>query len=119
LNNVKEVVKLLIDYPDSDSALAKIPHLYVCILSNSETRLLKCQSIKPYHLKPGSLPKKRFVVEVNPQKSPFRLKTLVDLDKVFISSAPVSYPVIGILSDELYTELLSVFDYAKAEKINI
>ena len=119
MNSVKDIVKLLVSYPDHDSVLAKVPHMYVCIYASAETRLLKCQSQKPYHLKPGSMPQQRFVVETNATVKLFRVTTIIDLDKVFVASAPTSYPVIGKLPDDLFKKLIAAFDYANAEKINL
>jgi len=113
------VVVLLVAYPDNDSALAKVPHMYVCVSTNGSVELLKCQSQKPYHLKPNSLPRKRFMVEVNVHQSPFKVRTIIDLDKVFVCAAPTQYHVIGKLSDVLFKKLLAAVDYKTAEIIKL
>ncbi|MDR2558919.1 MAG: hypothetical protein LBC86_05165 [Oscillospiraceae bacterium] len=115
--DIKDIAKFCIPYPDQDSGLAKIAHMYICIYADDEIRLLKCQSWKPIHLHSDSLPQKRFVISSNVIQPPFTRQTIIDLDKVFIGDKTSEYVIVGELSDEMFNELISQFNYDDSEKI--
>ena len=118
LSNLKYVVIKKIPYPDKESPLNMIPHMYICIREDTDNiYLLKCQTYKHYHYYRNSQPTNRFVEQADPNRNPFNAKTLIDLDKVFIIDKSAALKTITPISDSFYTELLAVFNYETAEKI--
>ena len=80
----KDVITLRVPYPDSAGELAKKSHMYICFrVPGPACELIKCQSFKPYHLLSNSLPVRRIVEQPDPNRSPFRHPTVIDLDKLF------------------------------------
>lgn len=114
---LKDIVKFLVPYPDEDSYLAKVAHMYICVSINDNTKFLKCQSFKLYHFDLHSPPLKRFVIEAN--NALFKRKTIVDLEKIFISSKTAKYPVVGKISDEDFEKILTFLDYENIEEIKM
>lgn len=72
-----------IPFPTISDVLAVRNHMYICIKEGQEKEFVKCQSLKPYHLRRGSQPIIR-VIEVNDaSRNPFKNKTIIDCDKKF------------------------------------
>lgn len=79
----KDVVTMRIPYPSIDSNLAVSTHMYICTKNDDEKKFVKCQTLKPYHLKEGSEPLRKIIEDANIQRNPFKRKTLIDCDKNF------------------------------------
>ena len=86
----KDVIQMLVPFPNIESPLAKIPHMYICLESKQPKKFLKCQSFKT-HFRNPSRPPYQFV-EVLPdiKHNPFDRLTLVDCDKSFTTDHGVS-----------------------------
>jgi len=80
----KDVVTMRVPFPDIDSNLAVSPHMYICMKNSSEKKFIKCQSKKPHHLMKNKEPFRRVVEDPNISRNPFKRKTLIDCDKVFV-----------------------------------
>lgn len=85
LINPKDVITMLIPFPDIDATLAQIKHMYICWRKiGTEYRFVKCQSVKPYML--DKIVCKHYVdEEANEQRNPFKHTTKIDCDKVFMT----------------------------------
>lgn len=105
----KDVIILRIPYPNTTSGLAEKPHMYICINAlNLTCKFVKCQSFKPYHMMPNSLPINRIIEQPNSNENPFRHPTVIDLDKVFTStqlSFPDSLKTARGISDTLFLRI--------------
>ena len=120
LNSPKDVVLLKIPYPNEESALNKIPHMYICFDIDGETaKFLKCQSYKPYHDLKNSPPINRVIEDANPTRNPFKRKTLIDLDKVFVTDKVRCLDTMGKIDDALLKELVEATNTATAETISL
>lgn len=80
----RDVVSLLIPFPDINTPLAKYPHMYICNQAGSTKKFVKCQTKKPYHLRRDSEPKKRITEKADITRNPFNNETIIDCDKNFI-----------------------------------
>lgn len=85
LIDTREVVNLLVPFPEIDSVLAQRRHMYICISKDGSTKKIsKCQSFKPYMLLPNYTDVKCSIIEnSNYERNPFSRKTMIDCDKVF------------------------------------
>ena len=120
MSNLKSLMLQKIPYPDEESPLNMIPHMYICVHEDAENiYLLKCQSFKHYHYYRNSQPRNRFVELADFSRNPFKRKTLIDLDKVFIVCRSAPIKTIAQISESFYRELLAAFDYESAEKITL
>lgn len=79
-----EVVRLKMPYPDVSSQLAIDAHMYICYKDGNKKEFVKCQSFKPYHLSPNSLPKHRIVENPDAARNIFKKKSIIDCDKIFV-----------------------------------
>jgi len=80
----KDVVTMRIPFPYIDSRLAVSTHMYVCMENDNGIRFVKSQTKKPYHLKENSEPLYRVVEDANLERNPFKKKSLIDCDKMFV-----------------------------------
>lgn len=80
---------LYIPFPTITSDLARRSHMYICRNANRHKHeLVKCQTLKPIMLKAS--PMKHFVDEdPDIKRNPFRHKTRIDCDKIFLTSGIV------------------------------
>lgn len=105
----KDVITLRVPYPNTASGLAVKPHMYICINAlNLTYEFVKCQSFKPYHAMPNSLPINRIVEQPNTNANPFCHPTVIDLDKVFTStqlSFPDSLKTVQGINDALFLRI--------------
>lgn len=107
----KDVIRIKLPYPNSNSKLAFTPHMYICISNeNGKTSFIKCQSLKPYMFSSNII--SSFIDEVpNIERNPFINDTRIDCDKLFcmyglefdISLRTNRRPDI---CDELYNEIM-------------
>ena len=78
--NKREVINLKLPFPNIDSGLARIRHMYICKDSQLNYSFVKSQTFKASIL----LHVKNYIVEPpNLARNPFSKKTLIDLDKEF------------------------------------
>ena len=120
LNNPKDVVLLKIPYPNEESALNKIPHMYICFSIEGDTaKFLKCQSYKPYHDLKNALPINRIIENADPTRNPFKRKTLIDLDKIFVTDKMRCLTAMGQIDDTLLQELIEATNADTAEIITL
>ena len=120
MNKAKDVVLLKIPYPNEESALSKIPHMYICFdVNGSEAKFLKCQSHKPYHDLKNALPIHRIIENADPTRNPFKRKTLIDLDKIFVTDKMRCLTAIGQIDDALLQKLVEALDTATAKIITL
>ena len=120
LSNLKDVVLLKIPYPTEDSGLNRVAHMYICIkVENEQVYYAKCQSYEPYHAKKGSLPKYRVIEPADESRNPFKRKTIVDLDKLFVTDKNRILNKIGEVSELLLDEILHEVDTMKNGEIEM
>ena len=120
LNKPKDVILLKVAYPNEESMLNKIPHMYICIdIIDKMARYVKCQTHKPYHTYEGAEPIKRFIEPSNPKRNPFRQETLIDLDKIFVADKMRAASVIGQISEDFLQDILKAFSPDEAKIVNI
>ena len=111
LINKKDVVKLLIPFPDFSSDLAVVAHMYICCESNRcKKSFVKVQTLKPYMLINRTM---RHYVDEPPDisRNPFTKLSRIDCDKAF-KSARLKY---GLelrtkLRTDICDELMKVID---------
>lgn len=77
----REVLTLLIPYPNINSNLAVESHMYI-VKNNQNFELIKCQTLKPNMINSSRF---RKYIDVNPDinTNPFIRATRVDCDKLF------------------------------------
>ena len=85
--NSKDVIRMLVPYPDISSGLALNAHMYICKDSiHPQYSYVKCVSFKPYMLTKN--PHKHFIDEFpDLSRNPFLRQTRIDCDKLFITSS--------------------------------
>lgn len=104
--NTKDVTILKIPYPDVLSPLFSIPHMYICIkTSEKDAYLIKCQSFKPYHSRPDSVPKSRLTEYPDIKRNPFVKATVIDLDKQFSASRSLGFRLLSPISDTFLSDI--------------
>ncbi|WP_311078317.1 hypothetical protein [Paenibacillus polymyxa] len=84
--NKKDVVRMLVPFPNIDSQLALDTHMYICLEEGNQKEFIKCQKFKPTHLISSKPPFNTIVENPDITKNPFNLKTTIDCDKSFIVS---------------------------------
>ena len=80
----RDVIRMLVPFPNAESPLAKTPHMYICLESEYPKKFLKCQTFKANFRKPSRPPHQFVEVMPNIRHNPFMVLTLVDCDKSFI-----------------------------------
>lgn len=83
LINTKDVITMLMPYPNISSDLAVKPHMYICWHSNTPNyKFVKCQSLKP-----SMIGDPKFVHYVDEPaditRNPFKRTSRIDCDKSF------------------------------------
>lgn len=90
LINPKDVITMLIPFPDINAKLAQKKHMHICWQKiGTEHHFVKCQSVKPYMLD-KTVCKHYIDEEADEQRNPFKHTTKIDCDKVFMTKS-VSY----------------------------
>lgn len=80
---VRNVVTIKIPFPDINSDLANVPHMYICLEKQAEIKeLLKCQTFKNEMII-NNVTKNYVCENPNPERNPFNKPTLIDCDKIF------------------------------------
>ncbi|MEB5877626.1 hypothetical protein [Enterococcus hirae] len=92
-----DVLKLKVPYPHIESGLVQKRHMYVFAERREMGKgLFVCTSKKPKHIRKGVPPLNRFEIlpdeEIPRIKSPFRMPTLVDCDRLFFLNG-ISVPL--------------------------
>lgn len=84
--NRKDVIRVMMPFPDISSDLATTPHMYICRQVDGTTyRFVKCQTLKPGML--GGGPMRHYWDEKpDPSRNPFRCVTRIDCDKEFVTT---------------------------------
>ncbi|WP_436358450.1 hypothetical protein ACR34G_02835 [Mycoplasma sp. 480] len=97
---VKDVIKLRIPFPSKISYLARKTHMYICIKKEGMNyEFVKCQTSKAEIINLKII-KNYYEEQVDKNINPFVVETLIDLDKIFITST-VKY------DDRMKTEIRS------------
>ncbi|MGZ9414298.1 hypothetical protein [Mycoplasma sp. 5370] len=112
-----------IPFPTKHSFLAKVAHMYICLDKQKEKyHFLKCQS---YKLDMFTDVITNYHKEVpNIKRNPFTKATLIDLDKVFITSK-VKYDdrmkteIRSNISDDLFNDLKNKLKDSQINIINL
>lgn len=79
----KNVIRMKVPYPDIESGLAAIRHMYICKDANDpHYGFIKCQTLKPYMLNKNPM---QHYVDEQPDisRNPFERLTRIDCDKLF------------------------------------
>lgn len=85
--SAKHVVTMKIPFPTISDNLAVAPHMYICLEKDGSNKtFVKCQTLKPYHLGKNKKPLYRITEEADIKRNPFKRKTLIDCDKLFLIS---------------------------------
>ena len=79
----RDVIRMLLPFPNLSSTLARKPHMYVCLESEHPKRFITCQSIKPYLMEPDMPPYQFIEVMPDIRHSPFIKPTLLNCDTNF------------------------------------
>lgn len=83
----RDVIRLKLPYPNMSSDLAVQAHMYICYsVKESTHKLIKVQRFKPYMICDDNPITNYIVVEADPNNNPFKSKSVIDLDKLFIIS---------------------------------
>lgn len=111
--NEKDVIRMLVPFPNISSGLALKPHMYICRQNNHPNyEFVECQTLKPAMI--GSAMFQHFVDEpADITRNPFAHTSRIDCDYTF-TTASVSY------SDQLKTTTRpdvcqDLYDKVKAE----
>ena len=74
---------MLLPFPNLSSALARKPHMYICLENKHPKRFIICRSTKPYLLEPDMSPYQFIQAMPDIRHNPFIKPTLLDCDKSF------------------------------------
>lgn len=87
LINTKDVITMLVPYPNISSKLAVKPHMYICWHSkNPDFKFVKCQSLKPDMI--GNPKFTHYIDEpADSTRNPFRHTSRIDCDKSFATTS--------------------------------
>ena len=104
LIEMMDVVTMRVPFPNIDSGLAAISHMYICMEKGPNNKqFVKCQTFKPDHLKPTTEPRKFVKEPGDPTRNPFKAPlNTIDCDKIFhinnvtISSKLLTKPISNI-----------------------
>lgn len=107
--NKQEVINIKLPFPNIDSDLARIRHMYICKDNTLNYSFVKTQTFKPTILYFVD----NYIIE-NPDisRNPFSKPTLIDLDKEFHINNSINISREAIcriranVCDELFTEIL-------------
>lgn len=85
--NQRDVIRMRIPYPDINSDLAVMSHMYICKKADGSLyEYVKCQTLKPAMLSGRLL--KHFVDEnADISRNPFKRATRIDCDKIFYTDS--------------------------------
>jgi len=121
----KDVLTMRIPFPDVDSKLARIGHMYICLDNKNPKEFLKCQTERPYLARPNSPPYQYIKTMPDIQHNPFRVPTFVDCDKSFIMDHDIviSEKLLATrrrdVSKELFKELKEKIKHQDFKKIEL
>jgi hypothetical protein len=102
-----EVISIKVPYPDSNSALAKIRHMYICHdRVNATKRFVKCQTWDFSHIVGGSGVVNFLIEGPDVNRNPFTKRTLIDCDKVFSAKATISKKFLTQIRPDVCDELV-------------
>lgn len=107
--DTKDVITMKIPFPDIAANLAVFSHMYVCMQNGTEKKFVKCQTLKPYHLSSKKEPYRYIIEDTDPNRNPFRAKTILDCDKMFLIEnvqIPQSLRAARDICQELYDDLV-------------
>jgi len=121
LIDTKDVIKLLIPFPNIDSKLAVQAHMYICIdKSNVAFEFVKCDKL----VIGKDIKFKRYVLtKPNIQHNPFIRTTIIDCDKTFTTTG-IHYPKSLLttkrkdISEDLYREIMNTLENHQVFHIN-
>lgn len=83
LIKAKDVIRIKVPYPDLDSKLAKVSHMYICKENQCDTyACIKCQTYRPNIVAQKTVTH-YYIEEADIKRNPFTHKTLIDCDKLF------------------------------------
>lgn len=109
--NAKDVITMLVPFPNINSGLAAKAHMYICWHSDDpHYRFVKCQSLKPYMI--GNPMFRHYIDEpADLTRNPFNHPSRIDCDKSFVTGSVVYDDELKTSSrpdvcDELYGRIL-------------
>ncbi|MGZ9454221.1 hypothetical protein ACXX84_04065 [Mycoplasma sp. AC157] len=113
-----------IPFPTKHSFLPKVSHMYICLDKQEEKyQFLKCQTFKWIIIK-KKLIQNYTIEDSNINRNPFSKETLIDLDKIFITST-VKYDdrmkteIRSNISNDLFIELKNQLKDSQVNIINL
>lgn len=117
----QEVINLKLPFPNIDSGLARIRHMYICKENTLSYSFVKSQTLKPNTLRHV---RNYLIEQPDINRNPFSKTTLIDLEKEFHinKSISISRDALcrrrGDICDELFTEILEKIDNPSHESFD-
>lgn len=84
MTEVRDIFTVKLPFPNISSNLATRSHMYLCVQSGHDKKILSCQTKKPLNLQPNKPPYNYVDCDANIAKNPFKRNTLIACDYCFV-----------------------------------
>ena len=121
--DIKDVVTLRVPFPSMNDQLAQKAHMYICVSKDDPRKeLVKCQTFKVSMVTNSRVVVTNWIKEYpDISRNPFKVTTLIDLDKRFQLSVILPYSLLAYsrrnICDELYCGICCKLDKCELEII--
>ncbi len=111
LTKEKDIIRIKVPFPNIEGKLATMAHMYLCIESGVNKKIVSCQTKKPHLLNKNHPPYKLVEVEAPSASNPFSRPTIIACDYAFsLSKVKIAPSMLTIkrrnISDEIYDKVL-------------
>ena len=119
----KDVVIMRIPFPEINSYLAKVGHMYFCLESKHPKKFIKCQTANVCRMEFNRPPYKFVIVMPDIRHSPFIKPTLLDCDKFFSMDKNIAISEVLLttrrrdISEELFGKLEDAIKHDEFKEI--